>query len=95
MSGSEEAATGSGFHTARDGRPPLFTHTSHTVENPSTVAGPMSKSSAPANSWMVSISWTCNGVFNYTFRIRAFQTPQTNLRPSFFLRVSYTASQTL
>jgi len=31
----------------------------------------------------------------YTFRIRAFQTPQTNLRPSFFLKVSYTASQTL
>jgi alpha-amylase len=31
----------------------------------------------------------------YTFRIHAFQTPQTNARPSFSLKVSYTASQTL
>lgn len=31
----------------------------------------------------------------YTSRIRAFQTPQANLRPSFFLKVSYTTSQTL
>jgi len=31
----------------------------------------------------------------YTFQIRAFQTPPANARPSFHLKVSYTASQTI